>query len=56
MPIAFDDADLAATRKSNDVLARMPRLRLQSALHRNLIQGLIALGNRFGPDLAVRAG
>jgi acetyl esterase/lipase len=56
MPIAFDDADLTATRKVNDFLARLPRLRLQSALHRNLIQGLIAFGNRFGPDLAVRAG
>jgi acetyl esterase/lipase len=56
MPIAFDDADLAATRKANDFLARMPRLRLQSVLHRNLIQGLIAFGNRFGPDLAARAG
>src|ERR1700744_506378 len=56
MPIGFDDADLAATRKANDFLARMPRLRLQSALHRNLVQGLIALGNRFGPDLAARAG
>jgi acetyl esterase/lipase len=56
MPIAFDDADLAATRKANDFLARMPRLRLQSALHRTLVQGLIVFGNRFGPDLAARAG
>jgi len=56
MPIAFDDADLTATRKANDFLARMPRLRLQSAIHRNLIQGLMALGNRFGPDLAAKAG
>jgi acetyl esterase/lipase len=56
MPVEFDDADLTATRKANEFLARMPRLRLQSPLHRNLIQGLIALGNRFGPDLAARAG
>jgi len=56
MPIAFDDTDLAATRKANEFLARMPRLRLQSAIHRNLIQGLMAFGNRFGPDLAARAG
>ena len=56
MPIVFDDADLAATRRANAFLARLPRLRLQSALHRNLIQGLIAFGNRFGPDLAARAG
>src|SRR6266404_6007468 len=56
MPIAFDAADLAATRKANDFLARMPRLRLQSTLHRNLVQGLMALGNRFGPDFAARAG
>lgn len=56
MPIEFDDADLAATRKANAFLARMPRLRLQSALHRNLIQGALALAGRFGPDLAARAG
>lgn len=56
MSIAFDDSDLAATRKANDFLAKMPRLRLQSAIHRNLIQGLIALGNRFGPDVAAKAG
>lgn len=56
MPIQFDDADLAATRKANDFLARMPRLRLQSALHRNVVQGLLAFGNRVGPDLAARAG
>jgi acetyl esterase/lipase len=56
MPVAFDDADLAATRRANDFLARMPRLRLQSAIHRNLVQGLLALGDFFGPDLAARAG
>jgi hypothetical protein len=47
MPIAFDDTDLAATRRVNDFLARIPRLRLQSAIHRNLIQGLLALANRL---------
>jgi len=56
MPIAFDDADLAATRKANEFLVRIPRLRLQSAFHRNLVQGLMALGNRFGPDFAAKAG
>jgi acetyl esterase/lipase len=56
MPIAFDDRDLAATRAANKRLARMPRLRLQSPTHRNLIQGLIAFGNWVGPDLAVKAG
>ena len=56
MTIAFDDSDLAATRKANDFLARMPRLRLQSPIHRKLIQGLLAVGNWAGPDLAVRAG
>jgi acetyl esterase/lipase len=56
MTIAFDDSDLAATRKANDGLARMPRLRLQSPIHRNLIQGLLAFGGWVGPDLAARAG
>jgi acetyl esterase/lipase len=56
MSIAFDDGDLAATRKANNFLAKMPRLRLQSAIHRNLIQGLIAFANRFGPDVAAKAG
>lgn len=56
MAIELDAGDLAATRKSNDFLAKMPRLRLQSPIHRTLIQGLIALGNRFGPDVAAKAG
>jgi acetyl esterase/lipase len=56
MTIAFDDSDLAATRKANDFLARVPRLRLQSPIHRNLIQGLLAFGGWAGPDLAARAG
>jgi acetyl esterase/lipase len=56
MTIAFDDSDLAATRKTNHSLARMPRLRLQSRVHRNLIQGLLAFGGWVGPDLAARAG
>jgi acetyl esterase/lipase len=56
MTIAFDDADLAATRQANRRLDRMPRLRLQSPLHRGLIQGLLALADRFGPDFAARRG
>jgi len=55
MTIAFDDSDLAGTRKANERLDRMPRLRLQSAIHRNLIQGLLGLANLAGPDLAARA-
>jgi len=56
MPIGFDAADLAATRKANARLARMPRLRLQSPIHRNLIQGLLAVANWAGPDVAAKAG
>jgi acetyl esterase/lipase len=56
VPIEFDDSDLAATRKANDFLGKLPRLRLQNAIHRNLIQGLGALGSRLGPDLAAKAG
>jgi acetyl esterase/lipase len=56
MPVTFDDHDLAATRRSNRALARMPRLKLQSPIHRNLVQGLIVLAGRFGPDLAARRG
>jgi acetyl esterase/lipase len=56
MTIEFDAGDLAATRKANDRLNRMPRLRLQSWIHRNLIQGLMALGNWIGSDVAAKAG
>jgi acetyl esterase/lipase len=56
MSIDFDDGDLAATRKANERLDRMPRLRLQSPVHRNLIQGLLTLAAWVGPDVAARAG
>jgi acetyl esterase/lipase len=56
MTIGFEDRDLAATRKANGFLARVPRLRLQSPIHRTLIQGLLAFGSWAGPDLAARAG
>ena len=56
MPIAFDDSDLEATRKANRVLARLPRLKLQSPLHRAFVQGVIVLAGKFGPDLAARSG
>jgi acetyl esterase/lipase len=56
MPIAFDHDDLEATRAANRSLARMPRLKLQSPIHRNLVQGLILLAGRFGPDLAAKRG
>lgn len=56
MPIAFDDRDLEATHQANRVLARMPRLKLQSPIHRNLAQGLIALAGWLGPDLAAKRG
>jgi acetyl esterase/lipase len=56
MPIEFDDGDLAATRGANERLARIPRLRLQSPVHRNLIQGLLAFANWVGPDFAAKAG
>jgi acetyl esterase/lipase len=56
MTLLFDDRDLEATRRANRFLARMPRLKLHSAIQRNLVQGLIALSGRFGPDLASRRG
>jgi acetyl esterase/lipase len=56
MPITFDEHDLAATRRSNRTLARLPRLKLQSPIHRALAQGLIVLADRFGPDLAAKRG
>jgi acetyl esterase/lipase len=56
MPITFDEDDLAATRRANRTLARLPRLKLQSPVHRALAQGLIVLAGRFGPDLAGKRG
>jgi len=56
MTIAFDDSDLAGTRKANERLDRMPRLRLHSGVHRNLIQGLLAFANLVGPNIAAKAG
>lgn len=44
MPIDFDERDLGETRRVNNVLARMPRLRLHDPIHRNLVQGLTKLG------------
>ncbi len=56
MPIEFDARDLDATRTANRRLARIPRLRLQNPIHRALIQGLLGLADRFGPDFAAKRG
>ncbi len=50
MPILFDEADLAATRKANRVLERMPRLRLHDPVLRALMQGLIRFAGAVAPD------
>src|SRR5579859_4521140 len=50
MPLAFDHADLEATRRVNRRLARLPRLRLYHPAHRTVLQALVALGDRVqGP-------
>jgi len=50
MPIAFDEQDLAATRKFNRVLEKLPRLRLHHPVQRAVLQGLIRFSGMVAPD------
>jgi len=56
MPIAFDEQDLAATRKANRMLERMPRLRLHDPVMRAVLQGLIGLAGFIASDSGTARG